>query len=38
MNVEWWLILVAGVLVSLYALYTAYNLSNALGDYVRNRS
>ena len=38
MNVEWALILVAGVLVLGYGLYTVYNLSNALGDCFRDRS
>jgi hypothetical protein len=35
---EWGLVLVVAVLVFLYGLYTVYNLSNALGDYLRNRS
>lgn len=38
MNVEWTLLLVAAVLVSVYGLYTVYNLSNALGNYLRDRS
>ena len=35
-SAEWILILVAAVGVTLYGCYTVYNLSNALGDYLRS--
>jgi hypothetical protein len=36
MNLSWYLILAVSVAVLLYGLYTVYNLSNALGDYLRS--
>jgi len=35
-QVEWTLMLVVAVGITLYGLYTVYNLSNALGDYLRS--
>jgi len=36
MGPSWYLILAVAAGVTLYALYTVYNLSNLLGDYLRS--
>ncbi len=36
MDLSWALLLVTAVLVIGYGLYTVYNLSNFLGDYLRS--
>lgn len=36
LTAEWALLLVVSAVVVLYGLYTVYNLSNALGDYLRS--